>query len=284
VASLDETVVGTIHVTERARYSRESLSSMTVFCRRFRALSLDLWFTALYYSPERDDQWKEDRARLLRDALRARDGHGIGVKTVEGVMDSVHAQLRAQGREPITVDPEMLIPLYADALNAELTLPLDEFARAYSWVGLDEHPPIANPEAVSVVHALTKRGIPVITVTNTARRGATWQEYLRDRMKLEFRHVVASCDCGTAKPDPAIFQEAARRLSLETHELLHVGDRWELDVEGAQAAGLGAALYIGLWRCYPEGLYPATDPQRTDGSTVPRIERLEDLLSDGLFT
>jgi FMN phosphatase YigB (HAD superfamily) len=255
-----------------------------VLGRRFGALSLDLWFTALYYSPERDDQWKEDRARLLRDALRARDGHGVGVKTVEGVMDSVHAQLRALGREPITVDPEILIPLYADALNAELTIPLDEFARAYSGVGLAEHPPIANPEAVYVVRALNEGGIPVISITNTARRGATWQVYLRDRMDLEFRHVVASSDCGRAKPDPAIFQEAAQRLGLETHEILHVGDRWELDVEGAQAAGFGAALYSGLWARYPDGLYPPTDPKLTDGSIVPRIERLEDLLSDGLFT
>jgi FMN phosphatase YigB (HAD superfamily) len=271
-------------VTERARHSREGLSSTAVWGRRFRALSLDLWFTALYYSPERDGQWKEDRARLLRDTLRTRDGHGVGLKTVEGVMDSVHAQLRAQGREPITVDPGALIPLYADALNAELSLPLDEFARAYSWVGLDEHPPIANPEAVSVVHALTERGISVIAVTNTARRGTTWQEYLRDRMELEFRHVVASSDCGAAKPDPAIFQEAARRLDLKAHEILHVGDRWELDVEGAQAAGLGAALYSGLWRRYPNGLYPPTDPELADRSIVPRIERLEDLLSESLFT
>jgi HAD superfamily hydrolase (TIGR01509 family) len=254
-----------------------------VLGRRFRALSLDLWFTALYYSPERDYQWKEDRVQLLRGALRTRRGQGLGVKTVEGVMDSVHAQLRAQGREPITVDPEVLIPLYADALNAKLTLPLDEFARAYSRVGLAEHPPVANPEAVSVVHALTESEIPVISITNTARRGATWQEYLRDRMNLEFRHVVASSDCGSAKPDPAIFQEAAKRLGLETHEILHVGDRWELDVKGASAAGCGAALYSGLWRRYPDGLYPPTDPKFTDGSIVPRIERLEQLLSGDLF-
>jgi FMN phosphatase YigB (HAD superfamily) len=244
----------------------------------FRALSLDLWFTALYYSPERDEQWREDRARLLRDALRVRDGKRLDLSTVEGAIDAVHSRLRARGRDPITLDPANLVPQYADYLDAELTVPLDDFARDYSMVGLAEHPPIVNPEAVSTVHALAQREIPVIAITNTARRGATWREYLRDVMHLEFQHVIASCDSGSAKPDPAIFREAARRLGLANHEILHVGDRWELDVAGALGAGFGAALYNGLWRQYPEGLYPPTDPKLTDQSSVPSIQSLEDLL------
>ena len=244
----------------------------------FRALSLDLWFTALYYPPERDEQWREDRARLLQDALRSADGKRLELSTAEAAIEAVHSRLRAQGRDPITLDPANLIPQYADYLDAELTVPLDDFARDYSEVGLAKHPPTANPEAVSVAHALTKRGIPVIAITNTARRGATWKGYLRDVMHLDLQHVIASCDSGVAKPDPAIFQEAARRLGLANHEILHVGDRWELDVEGALGAGFGAALYCGLWRHYPEGLYPPPDPKPTDSSSIPIIQSLEDLL------
>jgi len=244
----------------------------------FRALSLDLWFTALYYSPERDEQWKEDRARLLRYALRVRDGKRLDLSAVEGAMEAVHARLRAQGRESITFDPANLVPQYAEYLDAELTVPLDEFARDYSMVGLAEHPPIANPEAVSIVHALTEREIPVIAITNTARRGSTWKEYLRGVVHLDFQHVIASCDSGVAKPNPAIFREAARRLGLANNEILHVGDRWELDVEGALGAGFGAALYSGLWHRYPEGLYPTTEPNLTVQSSVPCLQSLEDLL------
>jgi FMN phosphatase YigB (HAD superfamily) len=244
----------------------------------FRALSLDLWFTALYYPPERDEQWREDRARLLQDALRVLDGKRLDLSAVEGAIEAVHSRLRAQGRESITLDPADLVPQYAEYLDAELAVPLDDFARDYSMVGLAEHPPIANPEAVSIVHALAKREIPVIAITNTARRGATWKEYLRDVMHLEFQHVIASCDSGVAKPDPAIFWEAARRLGLAPHEILHVGDRWELDVEGALGAGFGAALYSGLWHRYPGGLYPATGPKLTGQSSVPCLESLEDLL------
>jgi FMN phosphatase YigB (HAD superfamily) len=251
--------------------------------RRFRALSLDLWFTLLYYAPERDDQWRQDRALLLRDSLRTQNGGQIDLGTVEGAIDSVHSTLRDEQREPITLDPEKLIPLYAKALNAELTVPLGEFARAYSAVGLQEHPPIANPEAVALVKELAEREVPVIAITNTARRGSTWRDYLRDQVGLELRLVLSSSDCGAVKPNPAIFHEAARQLGVPPPQILHVGDRWDLDVEGALRAKFGAALYRGLWKFYPEGEYPETDSKAASASGVPCIDRLEELLDGNLF-
>jgi len=251
--------------------------------RRFRALSLDLWFTSLYYAPERDEQWRVDRARLLRDTLRPRQTQRLELESVQAAMDSVHSRLRAEGRRPITLDPEVLIPLYAKALNAELTVALPAFAATYSAVGLREHPPTANPEAVAVVRTLSDREIPVVAITNTARRGSTWRDYLRDQVGLEFRQVISSCDCGAAKPDPEIFQEAARRTGLTPSEILHVGDRWELDVEGALRAGCGAMLYRGLWRFYPEGESAEMGSQDAPAPGVPCIDRLEGLLDENIL-
>jgi HAD superfamily hydrolase (TIGR01549 family) len=251
--------------------------------KRFHALSLDLWFTVLYYAPERDDEWREDRARLLRDSLRARDGSQIDLTTVERAIDSVHARLRTDHREPITLDPEKLIPLYTKTLNAELTVSLTEFARTYSEVGLQEHPPITNPEAVALVTALAERKIPVIAITNTARRGSTWRDYLRDQVGLQFRHVISSCDCGAAKPDSAIFWEAARRTGLAPRKILHVGDSWELDVEGALRAGFGAMLYRGLWKFYPKGGSSEADSQVSKAQEVPCVDRLDEVLDRHLL-
>ena len=246
--------------------------------RRFRALSLDLWFTLLYYAPERDVDWKEDRARLLRDALRTRAGQRIDLDAVERAIDSVHSRLRTEQREPITLDPEKIIPFYTETLNAELTVPLSEFARMYSGAGLKEHPPTANPEAVELVRALTEREVPVIAITNTARRGSTWRDYLRDRVGLDLRLVLSSCDCGAAKPDPTIFLEAARRTGLAPGKILHVGDSWELDVEGALRAGFGAMLYRGLWKFYPEGESPGSDLPATLTPEVNLVDRLDEVL------
>ena len=267
-----------------ARYNRVGSSPTVDSERQFHALSLDLWFTLLYYAPERDEQWKEDRARVLSDAIRSRDGKRIHVNTVQRAIDSVRARLSTEQRDPITLDPEQLIPLYVKTLDAELTVPLTEFASVYSSVGLQEHPPIANPEAVALVKALAERNIPVLAITNTARRGLTWRDFLRDQVGLEFRLVISSCDCGSAKPDPAIFREAARRTGIVPREILHIGDSWELDIEGALRAGFGAMLYRGLWRFYPEGGLPDTGSQVSKMPSVPVIDRLNEVLDGNFLT
>lgn len=56
-----------------------------------------------------------------------------------------------------------------------------------------------------------------------------------------FEHVLASAEVGAAKPDPRIFLEACRRLDLPPERVLHVGDDFIEDVEGARSAGLRVA-------------------------------------------
>ena len=46
---------------------------------------------------------------------------------------------------------------------------------------------------------------------------------------------------GAAKPEPAIFHEACRRLGVAPEHVLHVGDDPLLDVHGARGAGLPSA-------------------------------------------
>jgi len=54
--------------------------------------------------------------------------------------------------------------------------------------------------------------------------------------------VVSSATIGFAKPSPEIFREALARAGVAAHEALYIGDTYTLDVIGARAAGLHAAL------------------------------------------
>jgi FMN phosphatase YigB (HAD superfamily) len=249
--------------------------------RRFRALSLDLWFTALYHSAETDRGWQERRAEFLQGRLRPSDGRAFTFAEIVGAVESAESRLRADGRHLITLDPRDQLRAYADQLDCEFADPTDEVAERYSAVGIAEYPPLVNPEAVRLVGALAEQKVPVIVVTNSARRGSTWLPFLRERLHPGVHAVVSSCDLGSAKPEPGIFLEAARRLGLPPEQILHVGDRWELDVDGAERAGFGAGLYTGLWSRYPPGLYPPDAAPHRDG--VLRIPRLEELLADGWF-
>jgi phosphoserine phosphatase len=58
-----------------------------------------------------------------------------------------------------------------------------------------------------------------------------------------FDVVVASCDVGIGKPDPAIFEAALTALGVSAAEAVMVGNDRERDVEGAAAAGI-RALWI----------------------------------------
>jgi putative hydrolase of the HAD superfamily len=57
-----------------------------------------------------------------------------------------------------------------------------------------------------------------------------------------FPVIVASGEAGVAKPEAEIFELACERLEVEPAQAAHVGDRLDLDAEGAAAAGL-----CGVW-------------------------------------
>lgn len=79
-----------------------------------------------------------------------------------------------------------------------------------------------------------------------------------------FRTVVASGEAGVAKPEAEIFALACERLGVEQEQTAHVGDRLDLDAEGAAAAGLH-----GIWL---DRLRTAPGPAR-----VQRISTLREL-------
>lgn len=57
-----------------------------------------------------------------------------------------------------------------------------------------------------------------------------------------FQVVVASGEEAVAKPDAEIFALACERLGVQQEQTAHIGDRLDLDAEGAAAAGLH-----GVW-------------------------------------
>ena len=61
-------------------------------------------------------------------------------------------------------------------------------------------------------------------------------------MAHHFHYSIAAHQSGCAKPDPAIFLAACEALGVLPAEAVYVGDDPELDVEGAQKAGL-----LGVW-------------------------------------
>ena len=87
-------------------------------------------------------------------------------------------------------------------------------------------------------------------VSNTVGSGdaEVWQVLEGAALRPYVDAIVTSRDFGAAKPDPAIFREAARRLDLALEATCMVGDRLDTDVAGALAAGIP-----GIWLRHPHG-------------------------------
>jgi putative hydrolase of the HAD superfamily len=86
-------------------------------------------------------------------------------------------------------------------------------------------------------------------------------------LSIWFDSVVFSSRTGVAKPHPGIYQRAMVELDVEPHEMLHVGDSYQRDWQGARDAGAHALL---LDR---EGYWADRVP-----ADVPRVRSLEEVL------
>jgi putative hydrolase of the HAD superfamily len=89
--------------------------------------------------------------------------------------------------------------------------------------------------------AAARPGLPLGIVTNgegEPQRAKLAAIGLTDR----FGVFVASAEVGMRKPDADIFLHACERLGVVPAEAAHVGDRLDLDAQGAAAAGLR-----GIW-------------------------------------
>ena len=93
---------------------------------------------------------------------------------------------------------------------------------------------------------LRRRGYRMAVISNADGHVERLLETVGLRPYFEF--VLDSSVVGIDKPDPRIFHMAAERMGIEPAEAVYVGDIYEIDVQGARAAGMRAILVDPLWR------------------------------------
>lgn len=102
-------------------------------------------------------------------------------------------------------------------------------------------------DALPCLRALRARGLRLAAVTNAA--GGHQRGKLRALgLERAFDAVVISGEVGVAKPHAGIFHTACAALGVRAGQAVHVGDRLDLDAEGARAAGLHG-VWLDRSRC-----------------------------------
>lgn len=120
------------------------------------------------------------------------------------------------------------------------------------------------PDVLPELEALVER-FKIVAVTN----GNANLEMIGIRHL--FHDVVTAVDAGAPKPERVIFDHAVRKAGVDPHEVLHVGDHPETDIDGARQAGLRTAWINRSGEAWPEHL-DAPD------ATVTTITELREML------
>ncbi len=135
--------------------------------------------------------------------------------------------------------------------------------------GVSEPPPgRLYPDAAGCLAGLRDAGYLTGICGNQPERTETW---LR-QAGVAADHVASSASIGLAKPDPAFFATLAERTGAAADEIAYVGDRVDLDVLPAVAAGMTAVLI----RRGPWGILHARHPDAAAATAV--IDGLDELL------
>lgn len=129
-------------------------------------------------------------------------------------------------------------------------------------------------DTIETLDWLQERGTRIAALTNRTHGGAVFLEELRQDGILHYFEVVISSDqVGYRKPHPRIFEAALEALALEGAQVAHVGDRPDVDVRGARAAGMYA---IWMRRLTPPDHAPDSDDEVPDAS-IERLAEMRDL-------
>jgi HAD superfamily hydrolase (TIGR01509 family) len=101
----------------------------------------------------------------------------------------------------------------------------------------------ALPGVPEGLAALRARGLRLVAVSNSD--GSAEAVLVAAGIRDHFDAVTDSHHVGFSKPDPRIFDVARTTVGVEARQVVHVGDLYDADIVGAQAAGIAAILIDG---------------------------------------
>jgi putative hydrolase of the HAD superfamily len=97
-----------------------------------------------------------------------------------------------------------------------------------------------DDEVLTVLDGLRESGIRLALVSNASTSEV--QAWPASPLASLFDVTVFSCDCGSMKPEPAIYQQALRELGLVPQACLFVGDGGSNEHHGAHEVGMKPVL------------------------------------------
>lgn len=131
---------------------------------------------------------------------------------------------------------------YAKAANeiADTSLEPDEWYSQYERICRETYRP--SPSLVETVETLAASDVHVGIVSDIDDAEAT---FILDAFGIRdyFDAITTSEECGVTKPHDEMFQTALDKADVPPEHSLMIGDRYDHDIAGAAAHGIGTVAY-----------------------------------------
>ncbi|NWF87249.1 HAD family hydrolase [Candidatus Bathyarchaeota archaeon] len=205
-----------------------------------KAVLFDLFDTLLLI--EKGEEFYEPSLKKLHETL-ARNGINVAFEDFKRIYFEVRDELYYKASENLE-EPHFNIRISQtlkrlgynlNSSNKVVAEATKAFANKFAcYVRLDED----APEILQKLHRKYKLGM----VSNFAIPECIWDLLEKFDLKKFFDIVVISGEINRRKPSPEIFQKALRKLGVDSHEAVFVGDTPGLDIKGAKAIAMNAIL------------------------------------------
>lgn len=103
---------------------------------------------------------------------------------------------------------------------------------------------VARPDVKDTILELHRRGYRLGIIANTITEWEIPNWLIADQLTAYFSSVILSSKVRLRKPDPAIYQLAARTVGAEPAQCAYIGDNPRRDVEGTFNAGYSMMVRI----------------------------------------
>ena len=193
-------------------------------------------------------KWAPDAEEMQRDAAAA-EGLAVDPAAVARAYPTANAYMNAENaRARIAArsggDRARFFAEYERRLLAAAGHDVELALAGRIWARVQATQKELAPfdDAVPALEALREAGLRLGVVSNMGRELGSILEHLGLAAHLDC--WMSSEEAGVAKPHAAIFRAALDQAGVRADAALFVGDSYESDVLGAQAAGMHAVLLL----------------------------------------
>ena len=210
-----------------------------------RAISFDFWNTLFTEQPGGFAEYKENRRRLLREALSGR-GEFTDSEMDHACTLEAESHHRIWRNEHCTLATARRVEKILGHLGATLPNGIEADIVTQFEEGLLHRPPVLIAGAAETLEHLARRYRLGIISDVGFSPGRVLRKVLESAGVLSlFESLVFSDEAGRSKPHLDLFERTARTLQALPEEIVHIGDLEYTDIVGAKGAGYYAIRFTG---------------------------------------